>query len=64
LQISDLVFAEDDQNARYRFTMPGAEGNLPQLVLTFVPEPSTACLALLGMLGLVGVGRSRRYGVG
>jgi len=54
LQITDLLFSEDDQSARYRFTMPGADDNLPQLLLTFVPEPSTWLLAVIASLVLVG----------
>ena len=53
LQINDLVFVDDEQGGRYRFTMPGAEADHPELVLTFVPEPCTFSLAALGFLGLL-----------
>jgi hypothetical protein len=35
LQINEAIFLEDDQSGRYRFTMPGAQSNHPELVLTF-----------------------------
>jgi hypothetical protein len=42
-----------DQNWGYRFTMPGGDGNPPQLILAFVPEPSGVVLAILaGVMGL------------
>lgn len=53
LQVNEAVFVEDDQSHRYRFTMPGAEANHPELLLTFIPEPSTLLLAFL-TLGVVG----------
>ena len=53
LQIDGAVFMDDDQDGRYRFTMPGAEANHPELVLIFIPEPSTLLLVLLA-LGVVG----------
>ena len=64
LQVNEAVFVEDDQIHRYRFAMPGAfaapvaEPNHPELVLTFIPEPSTLLLALLA-LGVVGGWRKR-----
>ncbi len=36
LQVSAAEFVEDDQSHRYRFTMPRAQTNHPELVLTFV----------------------------
>ncbi len=63
LQINEAAFMEDDEGARYVFTMPGADGNHPELVLTFVPEPGTLFHAVLGCLGLACVGRRRpRHG--
>jgi hypothetical protein len=53
LQVTGLAFDEDNQSGRYWFTMPGAETNHPQLLLTFVPEPSTFVLAM--MVGLAGL---------
>ncbi len=52
LQVSAAAFFEDDLSHRYRFTMPGAEANPPELVLTFIPEPSTGVLAAFGLIGL------------
>jgi len=60
LQINEAVFAEDNLSNRYRFTMPGAEANHPQLVLTFVPEPTCCALAAVGVLGLAVFGSRRR----
>jgi len=53
LQINQAAFVEDNLSHRYVFTMPGAETNHPELVLTFIPEPSTIALGGLGVLGLV-----------
>jgi phospholipase/lecithinase/hemolysin len=36
LQINEAEFVEDDQSHRYRFAMPGATTNHPELVLTFI----------------------------
>jgi hypothetical protein len=62
LQVTEAVFLEDDQSHRYRFTMPGAGTNPPELVLTFIPEPSTLLLALLALLALGVVGGWRKWG--
>jgi hypothetical protein len=59
LQIDGAVFMDDDQDGRYRFTMPGAEANHPELVLIFIPEPSALLLAALGLLGLLAHARQR-----
>ncbi len=40
-QVDGVAMFDDDQSNSYRLTMPGGEANQPQLVLTFVPEPST-----------------------
>jgi len=61
LQVNELMFTEDNQNSRYRFTMLGAEANHPQLVLTFVPEPSTWCLAVIATMWFAGRVRPRGY---
>jgi len=45
LQIDEAPFQEDNVSARYRFTMPGSAVSQPQLLLTFVPEPSSVLLA-------------------
>jgi CubicO group peptidase (beta-lactamase class C family) len=54
LQMDGATFLEDAQSHRYRFTMPGADANHPELVLTFIPEPSTFLLALVA-LGVMGI---------
>jgi len=59
LQVNALMFIEDNQNNRYRFTMLGAEANHPQLVLTFIPEPSTWLLAAIAAMWFAGRMRPR-----
>ena len=62
LQVSEAVFIEDNQHARYRLTMPGgAFGVRPELVLSFaaVPEPSTLALAALALFTLLAHGHRR-----
>ena len=59
LQVNEAVFFEDDQGHRYQFTMPGAANHAPELVLMFIPEPSTLVLAALGLLGLLTHARRR-----
>jgi hypothetical protein len=52
LQISEVDFVDDNLEGRYRLTMP-AGVNPPELVLTFIPEPSTLLLATLAALPLL-----------
>jgi predicted esterase len=59
LQVNEAIFLEDDQGHSYRFTMPGAGANPPELVLTFIPEPSSSVLAILGMIGLFALSHRR-----
>jgi hypothetical protein len=59
IQVDTIVFVDDGQEGRYRFAMPGAEANHPELVLTFIPEPSTLVLATFGLLGLLIHARQR-----
>ena len=49
MEISEAVFFEDDHSHGYRFTMPGAENNHPELVLAFASD------SLLGDMNLDGV---------
>lgn len=60
LQVAGVPFVDDGQGARCRFTMPGAQANHPELVLNFVPEPSTAGLVLLSAIWVTTFGRWRR----
>ena len=59
LQVRNAVFSEDDQGFRYVVSLPGAETNHPELVLTFIPEPSTLTLTTI-TLGLLWCQRKRR----
>lgn len=51
LQMDGATFVEDGQGHGYVVTLPGAgaNANRPQLILTFVPEPSSLILAILGV---------------
>ncbi len=60
LQVSEATFVDDDLPNNFKFTMPGGKILQPQLVLTFVPEPSTSALAVSGLIGLWGCSRPRR----
>ena len=60
LQVDEAVFLEDDESHRYRFTMPGAGANPPELVLTFIPEPSALVLAIVTLGSLIGWRNLRR----
>jgi hypothetical protein len=63
LESSDTVFVEDDQSHYYQLDVGINE---PQLIVTFVPEPSTAVLICLGLVhsafgrGKNGKGNSNR----
>jgi hypothetical protein len=57
LQLSE-AFTGD--SALFRLAMPRDVGNQPQLVLTFVPEPTTAVLALTMLVSAYCAGRARR----
>ncbi len=50
-------------DSRYRFTMPNAAADFPQLFLTFVPEPSSMTLALLIILPLTSHSRMGRMNI-
>jgi hypothetical protein len=60
LQINEATFFEDNLSKRYLLTMPGAETDRPQLVLTFILEPPTSILAAMALLGVLGWGRNRK----
>ena len=50
LQVTEQMFEDDGQVPRYIFTMRATEVNPPEIVLTFVPEPSGIGLIGVGML--------------
>jgi subtilisin family serine protease len=60
LQIDEAVFFEDDNHHQYRLSMPNGTFPpfRPQLILTFIPEPTTLALAGLG-LSLIAMRRKR-----
>lgn len=51
LQVEGATFEEDNRSHGYVFFMPALESLQPKLVLTFVPEPRTIVLAMIGLLG-------------
>gem|GEM_PF-5313403 len=53
LQVDGASFIEDNQSHDYIFTMPGADANRPELILTFVPEPSMFLLAAVSLLSVL-----------
>jgi len=59
LQVDNAMFDEDNLSNRYRLTMPGG-ANPPELVITFIPEPASLGLAVLGLLCLAGIGILRQ----
>ncbi|MFV2065667.1 MAG: hypothetical protein ACC645_01715 [Pirellulales bacterium] len=51
LQVDGATFTEDNLSHRYRLTMLGGD-HPPELVLTFIPEPTGLVLAILGLFSL------------
>ena len=52
LQVDQELFTADGENDRYSFDMPSLQGSGPRLVLTFVPEPTSCVLVVVGLLAV------------